>query len=31
VPADFVFALAHRKGVDAIRLSPDPATAPIAV
>jgi pimeloyl-ACP methyl ester carboxylesterase len=31
LPADFAFAPAHRKGVDATRLSPDPARAPIAV
>lgn len=31
LPADFTLAPAHRKGVNATRLSPDPATAPIAV
>jgi pimeloyl-ACP methyl ester carboxylesterase len=31
LPAGFIFAPAHRKGVDATRLSPDPASAPIAV
>jgi hypothetical protein len=31
LPADFAFAPAHRKGVDATLLSPDPATAPIAL
>jgi pimeloyl-ACP methyl ester carboxylesterase len=31
LPAGFTFAPAHRKGVEATRLSPDPASAPIAV
>ena len=31
LPADFTFAPAHRKGVDATRLTPDPATAPVGV
>lgn len=31
LPASFTLAPAHRKGVNATRLTPDPATAPIAV
>lgn len=31
LPADFALQPAHRKGVNATRLSPDPATAPFAV
>ncbi len=31
LPADFALEGAHRKGVNATRLSPNPATAPIAV
>ena len=31
LPASFTLASAHRKGINATRLSPDPATAPIAV
>jgi pimeloyl-ACP methyl ester carboxylesterase len=31
LPADFAIEPAHRKGVNATRLAPDPATAPIAV
>lgn len=30
-PAEFTFAPAHRKAVNTTRISPDPATAPIAV
>lgn len=31
LPADFILEPSHRKGVDATRLSPDPASAPIDV
>lgn len=31
LPADFALAPAHRRAVDATRLAPDPATAPIDV
>lgn len=31
LPADFTLESIHRKGVEATRLSPEPATAPIAV
>lgn len=31
LPADFALEAAHRKGVNATRLTPDPATAPIAL